>query len=115
MKSRQQKSSGRNDEEMVALHGQTLFSSSCMPLKMSSEVKFFTAMRMVTARNPMIAIRNAHAFGPSSTVANMKTKTKSTLIETTRSLPYMQGLSKERETRTQDGECRLEPEKMELQ
>ena len=39
-------------------------------------------MRTATARNPMIAIRivanqNAHAFGPSSTVARMKMKTKS--------------------------------------
>ena len=64
---------------------------------MSSLVRysFFTAMRTVTARNAMIAIRkahafdlscskqlmvanqNAHAFGPSSTVARMKMKTNS--------------------------------------
>ena len=39
---------------------------------------FFSAMKTATARNPMIAIQNAHAFGPSSTVARMKMKMKMT-------------------------------------
>ena len=57
-------------------------------------MRSFTAMRTATAKNPMIAIQNAHAFGPScsnrlivanqnahafgpsSTVARMKMKTK---------------------------------------
>ena len=56
---------------------------------------FLTAMRTVTARSPVIAIQNAHTcglgcsnrlmiatqnartFGPSSTVARMKMKTRS--------------------------------------
>ena len=59
-KTRQHRTSGRNDEKMVARHKQTSISSSWVPLQMSSSLtySFFTAMRTVIA----IAIRNAHAF-----------------------------------------------------
>ena len=40
IRSRQQKTSGRNDEKMVARHKLTSFSSSWMPLKGSSQVRY---------------------------------------------------------------------------
>ena len=59
IRTRQKRTSGRNDEKMVARHEQTLFSSSWMAFKMSSLVRysFFTVIRLVTARNLMIAVR----------------------------------------------------------
>ena len=64
IRTRQERTSGRNDENMVAGHKLTLFSSSWMPLEMSLKVRysFFTVMRM-TARNLVIAIRIVHAVG----------------------------------------------------
>ena len=39
---------------------------------LADELSFFTAIRTATARNPMIAIKNAYAFGPSSIVARRR-------------------------------------------
>ena len=65
IRTRQHKTSGKNDETMVARHKQTLFSSSWMPVEMSSLVRysFFTVMRVMTAKKMMIAIRIVHAVG----------------------------------------------------
>ena len=75
-KTKEQKTSGGNDEKMVVRHTQTLFSSLWMPLKMSSQVgySFSIAMRKMTAMpwsfcalhlscpNQLTANRPAHAF-----------------------------------------------------
>ena len=67
-RSHQNKTTKRQVAEMtkswLPVTKQTLFSSSWMPLKMSSWMRysFFSAIRMVTVRNPMIAIRNVHVL-----------------------------------------------------